>query len=367
MPTIPNPTETIKIVLERITDTVPLVQIAALHSAITLSSSYSSDILNLGALQLITPIIAAYISSDQLYGSKQEQLLCHSLVANSLYLIQNLCLEQESLIENICTSDLMNQCITAVTTKIKALALPALELLNLCTEDNKRLSKLLVQEYSQHFFSILHSLDSESKIAVVGLMTTALNETENFEEIFKFALPVVLEMISIDIYGEFNANISNKLNEDDFKNQEQFWISEAKAQQASLEILTNLLSVEADEEPRVIRYLNVDIIRYIARSATGIAKDTVSLLFNYPDLLSTIIKLQCAGFSCMQNLILNTECLAENLIDSWNIIIEHFERSLEFQEEPTEFQDDFIELSEILSKNICSLCKKYSQSIVSYI
>lgn len=366
MPSIPNPSEMLRLILERITDAVPAVQIGALHASITLSETYSKELLSLGVLSLVTPIVSSYITSEQLYGSKQEQLLCHSLVSNSLYLITSLCTQVDSLLEDISGSDLVSQCIQAVSTQIKALVLPALDLLSLCVEDNEKLSSRLVKEHGKHFFALLTSLDSESKIAVVGLMTVALNQTGNYEELFRFALPVLVEMIAVDIHGEFNANIYTRLQDENFKAQENFWLSEAKAQQASLEVLTNLLSVDEDETPKVVQYLQTETIKNVARAATGVTKEIVILLHNFPELLCTMLDLQSAGFSCIQNFVLNTDLLSQNVSESWTVMIEHFDRTLEFQEEGTEFQENFIQLSEILSKNMCALCRKYPGFIVIF-
>ena len=364
MPVLPNPPEILKLILERITDAVPAVQIGALHACITLSETYSKELLNLGVLSLITPIVSTYIGSDQLYGSKQEQLICHGLVSNSLYLISSLCSEEESLLNTVSESDVIPQCLKAVTTQIKALALPALDLLTLCAEDNRKLSNRIVTLHSQQLFGLLNAMDSESKIGLAALMVTALEETKNYDELYQFALPVLLEMIAVDIFGEFNANLSDKLADDNFKAQENFWISEARAQQASLEVLTNLLSVESDEEPLVVRYISMEVMKQVARAAAGVSKELVLSLYNFPELLCTMVDLQCAGFSCIQNFILNTQLLTGSIPETWGVLIEHFERSLEFQEEDTEFQDNFVLLTEILSKNMSAVCRRYPNLIV---
>lgn len=366
---IPNPQEILKLVLEKTTDAVVSVQIAALHALITLSQSYSLELLHLGVIQLITPVISTHVSPEQIYGSKQEQMLFHSLVSNCLYLLSNLASQHEYILDEISSSQVVLQCIQAVLTQTKDLALPALDLLNLCAEDNKTLSSVLVKQYSSQFFAILDSLDSETKIAAVGVMITALNETGNYEEIFKYALPAVLDMISIDIHGEFTTNVYGKLSDDNFKSQEHFWTAEAKAQQASLEILANLLTVEEQEEeqPRVLAYLNLDAVKNVAKAAAGVENKVFLALFNFSDLMISMIELQYSAFSCIQNFIVNTECLRDNVKELWVVFVEHFRRSIEYHEEESEFYENFINLSEILSKNMCALSKKYPQDIVIYI
>lgn len=222
MPNLQNPSEILKLIIERITDTIPAVQISALHAAITQSKLYSEDLINLGVIQLVTPIISSNIGFDQLYSNKQEELVVNSLVSNSLYLLSSLASENERILEGISNSDIITDCVRAVLTKNKTLALSGLDLLNLCIEDNKKLSKKLVTTYSGQLLQLLTSLDSETKISVTGLMTSALIETNQFDQIFQYCLPILLEMISIDIYAEFNTNVLNKLNDESFKFQENF-------------------------------------------------------------------------------------------------------------------------------------------------
>lgn len=349
------------------TDTEPAVQVAALHAGINLAESHYQELLNLGVIQLLQPVIGTYISDEHLFSNKQEQQICHSLVSNALYLLGALGSEHESLFNEFSSSELFTQCVQAILTRNKTLALPAIDLLNLCVESNAQASQKLVRQYSQQFFALLNGLESEVKIAVVGLMTSALQETGNYDEIFRYSLPIVLEMLTVDIHGEFLTNVSAKLTDDNFKGQEHFWIGEAKAQQNSLEILTNLLSVEADEEPLVLSHLTIENIKSIGKSANGVSKDVVLSIFNYPDLMSTMLSLQCSAFSCIQNLILNTSCFANHCNELWIMLIDHLDRALEFSEEETEFQENFIELLEIVSKNMCSICKKYPDSIVNNI
>ena len=313
MPNLQNPSEILKLIIERITDTIPAVQISALHAAITQSKLYSQDLINLGVIQLVTPIISSNIGFDQLYSNKQEELVVNSLVSNSLYLLSSLASENERILEGISNSDIITDCVRAVLTKNKTLALSGLDLLNLCIEDNKKLSKKLVTTYSSQLLQLLTSLDSETKISVTGLMTSALIETNQYDQIFQYCLPILLEMISIDIYAEFNTNVLNKLNDESFKFQENFWTSEAKAQQLSLEVLTNLLAVDGEEEPKVIRFITENLCKSIAKAAAGLGKDAVLRLFNFSELMISMIDLQCAAFSCIQNLIVNTECLSQNV------------------------------------------------------
>lgn len=300
-----------------------------------------------------------------MFSNKQEKQICHSLVSNALYLLSALGTEYETLLEEFSTGDLFLQCVHAIFTKNKTLALPAIDLLTLCVESNYRVSQKLVAEYSYKFFELIRDLESEMKMAVVGLMSLALQETKNYDEIFKYALPIVLDMVAVDIHGEFLMNIYARLADNNFKAQENFWISEARAQQASLETLTNLLSVDEDEEPLVLQYITPETIKFIAKSANGITKDMLQSLFTHPDLISTMLSLQCSAFSCIQNLILNTSCLSNHSRELWLNFIDHLDRALEFSEEETEFQENFIELLEIVSKNMCAICKKYPDCIVT--
>ncbi|OMJ80968.1 hypothetical protein SteCoe_18677 [Stentor coeruleus] len=367
LPSLPEGSDILKLIVERITDTEPAVQAAALHAAINLSESYWQDLLNLGIIQILKPIISTYIIDEHMFSNKQEKQICHSLVSNALYLLSALGIECEALLEEFSTGDLFLQCVHAVMSKNKTLALPAIDLLTLCVESNYRVSQKLVAEYSFKFFGLIRDLESEMKMAVVGLMSLALQETKNYDEIFKYALPIVLDMISVDIHEEFLMNVSTRLADNNFKAQEHFWILEARAQQTSLETLTNLLSVDEDEEPLVLNHLTSENIKFIARSASGVTKDMLQSLFTHPELISTMLSLQCSAFSCIQNLILNTSCLSNHSNEIWVVLIDNLDRALEFSEEETEFQENLIELLEIVSKNMCAICKKYPDSIAEKI
>jgi len=359
-----NSSEIIKLIIERITDSEPAVQIAAIHATINLANQFSEELINVGLINLVLPIIATHITNtDQLYSGKQEEHVHQSLVSTSLYLLSTLCVENEKLSKELKQSILTDQCIAGVLSNNKIITLPSIDLLVVFTESDQAFSQKILSSQSQNFFALLPSLDSETKIALVGLVVTALEEINNFESIFKFALPVVLEVLTLDIHSEFLINVKDKLNEENFKSQEHFWTTEAKAQQGALEILTNLLASEDGAQPAVLQHLTIEHIKFISKAANGVPKDVVQSLFNYPELMTIMISLQHASFSCLQNLILNTSSLQVFVGEVWNMLIDHFDRSLEFSEEETEIQEDFNELLIVISKNLCALCKKYPELV----
>jgi hypothetical protein len=366
IPQFNNPSEIIKLIIERVTDSEPAVQIAAIHATINLAHQYSEELINIGIVSLVQPIIASHITvTDQLYSGKQEELVYQSLVSTSLYLLSTLCTENEKLSNELKLSILTDQCIAGIMSNNKIVALPCIDLLVVFTESDLVFSQKILSSQSQNFFALLPSLDSETKIALVSLVVTALEETQNFESIFKYALPVVLEVLTLDIHSEFLLNVKDKLSEENFKAQEHFWTTEAKAQQGALEILTNLLASEDEAQPAVLQHLTIEHIKFISKAANGVPKDVVQSLFNYPELMTIMISLQHASFSCVQNLILNTSTLQAFVSEVWTMLIDHFDRSLEFSEEETEIQEDFIDLLTVISKNLCALCKKYPE-IVSF-
>lgn len=351
----------IKMIIERITDAEPAVQTAALHAAITLAEHHAGELVNLGVIQLILPILANHIGDEQLYSGKQEQLFYQSLVSTSFYLISSLTAQNDLLLDNLKKTEVVDQCVLGILNGSKQVALAAIDLLQVFVESDTSFSLRLLSSQSQSFLSKLPSLDSETKTSLVNLVFSALEETQNYSEIFKYCLPVILELLNLDIHSEFLMNVSNKLDDNDFKAQEHFWMTEAKAQQGALEMLTNLLASEDGSEPLVLQHLSIDHIKFIAKAANGVSKDVALNLFNYPEIISVMIHLQYAAFSCIQNLILNTQTLDGFILEVWMMLIDHFNRSLEFSEEETEFQEDFIELMTILSKNLAALSKKYSK------
>lgn len=359
-----NHNEIVKLVIERVTDSEPAVQIAAIHACINLAGLFTEELIDIGIVNLVLPIIAQHISCrDQLYSSKQEELVYQSLVSNSLYLLSTLCNENEKLLNELKLSIVADQCIAGVMASNKVITLPSIDLLVIFSESDQNFSQKILSSQSQNFFALLPSLDSETKIALVNLVVTALEETQNTEAIFKYALPVILEVLILDIHSEFLLNVKEKLNEENFKAQEHFWTTEAKAQQEALEILTNLLASEDGSLPPVVQYLTMEHIKFISKAANGVPKDIVQSLCNYPELMSVMVNLQHASFSCLQNLILNTSMLQNFVGEVWTMLIDHFDRSLEFSEEETELQDDFIELMIVVSKNMCALCKKYTEIV----
>jgi hypothetical protein len=361
-----DPESVVKLVIERITDAEPAVQTAALHAAITLASEHSQVLLGLGAVTLVLPILASHVGNENLYSGKQEQLFYQSLVSTSFYFLSALAAQDDGILKNLKSSNVVDQSIQAILTGSKSVALAAVDLLQLFVEDDKNFSSRLLALHSQDFLNRLPALDSECKTGLVGLVFSALEETSNFNEIFKYCLPVILELLNLDIHSEFLENVSNKLDENDFKAQEHFWTTEARAQQNALEMLTNLLTSEEGEEPQVIQRLNVEHVKFIAKAANGVGKDIVLKIFNYPDLMIVMLNLQNAAFACIQNLILNTSALEGFLAEVWTMLLEHFDRSLEFSDEETEFQQDFFELLTILSKNLCAICKKYPENVRNF-
>jgi hypothetical protein len=354
LPRLTDP-QIVGLVVERLSDPVLAVKVAAVHASITLAQWAGEEILGLGALQMGLGMIGEGLGE----GEEAKE----SLVANALFFVGRIGNEQPRILEDLSKSQLPGQCLSAILSCKRTIAIPALEVLSLLAEDNKKLCQDIIS-HAASLLSIISALDSETKASLLSLMADVLFETNNEEQIFTHILPGLFEGISSDVHGEMLNHAAALSETSDFSKGEEKWISEAKAQATCLEVLTNLFAVENDELPKATRFLTAEIVKLIARAAKGPGKEKIIALVNYPEIVAASVDLQYAGFSCIQNLVINTESLSNNAAEVWHALLEQYEMALELADEETEFQENLFELLGVVTKSMCSISKKYPDSIV---
>ncbi|CAG9314234.1 unnamed protein product [Blepharisma stoltei] len=364
----------VKLIVERISDASLSVQLSALQAAISLTQEYSGDLLRLGVLNLIDPIINQYFLVDPILpNSKQEEQLIITIVQTTLYLLESLCQENETFIQSLQNSPIIQECINKIIAKNASYISPCLDLLNAFSEENAQACDLIGT-----FFNNLYSLVTDGDLTPDNKMNIVLlisnfcivkNQTQLLGEYVIFPCGKSLQ---VDVYSDLMNHVIPVINEENNGNALEIWNNGVKAQEISLEIITNLLAVEDEEVPIGNQFMNNALINDIMRAANGFTQEFGQNLEAFPEILSKVFELQCAAFYCVQNLVLNTDHLVQTVgaQNFWDFLFGQIRKIADFIEEDVDCKENVEELLDIISQVLLCFGKKYGNAFankVSYI
>lgn len=362
----------VRLIVERISDASLSVQLAAIQAAISLTQEYSGDLLRLGVLNLIDPILNQYFLSEYMMpNSKQDEQLIISIVQSTIYLLEALCRENENFISSLKSSPIISESMNKILAKNSHYISPCLDLLNAYSEDNPDAQNLLSHNF-QEFYALVTdaNLSPDNKMNIVSLIANVclLNDQEQYLE--EYVMFPCAKSLQVDIFADLVSSVLPHMSLEAASTMRlEVWTSGVKAQEISLEIITNLLAVDEDETPIGEKFMSPALIASMIKAASGISQEISPSVESHPELLSLIFDLQCSSFYCIQNLLLNTNLLTQsvNVQEFWEFLFAQLNKILEFLEDDSDCKQSVEDLVDSISKVILCYAKKHGEEIVIFI
>ena len=339
--------EVLKLVLERISDTSATVQVSALQAAANLARYFSDQLLQMGILDLVQPILLSYTQYDHLK---------YSLLTSALNFLDVLAQENSGFCLALSRSQVVDLCLGILGSEKKEVFVVACELLTTCAEDNSEFSAKILASSAQLYETIKHLPSLERMVGVYLLVTASLSCLE-FNNL-SMLVEQFTYFLSIDPYEDFLSNVLPKVeNQELFKSHYHVWEQDIKSQQVALECFTNLLSCDSEETPVGTQFLSEQLIERITKIGGGLSLEVAKKLTNLPEAFSNVLVCQTQAHNFIQNLVINTD-VQFNFSFLWDQLFWTLENTLSLHDEVPELFEDLANLESEVSKCLMLLVKK---------
>ena len=312
----PDPDPLIKVLIERISDPSAQVRLAALQACDALTDVFHQNLLGAGIVNLLEFCLNGYFSLEgTLYESEVERQTAVMIACAGLELLSSLCEHSSILLTQLTNAAFISRIFAYLATGSERLKLvtSCMGLLQVMSEDNHQFLASAPQDIVKRLVGLGQELQAgqlREQAAVVTVLCNYLLLKDDGQMTKDIVVPSVLRLISHNLWQEYTDSVQPNLKEGTSAGKAaNIWIEASAAVESTLEIMTNLLySEEEDEASEFFACLvSRESVGTLMSLALGLPLETtlqLSELFE-EGLQGAIFSVQLTAISVLKNIILS--------------------------------------------------------------